>query len=98
MAEVVVRAPVELDVSTSPRLRDDVAALLVMGAARVAIDLEATTFIDSTGIGALMAVAKRAGELGVDLSVRGARPVVMTTLKVSGVTNVLRVERAPESS
>ena len=52
----------ELDLYTAPRLRDDVLSKLADGADRVAIDLNGVGFIDSTGLGVLVACLKRVRE------------------------------------
>ena len=52
----------ELDLYTAPRLREDVLATLEGGADRIAIDLNGVGFIDSTGLGILVACLKRVRE------------------------------------
>jgi anti-sigma B factor antagonist len=53
----------ELDLYTAPRLRDEVLARVDEGADRIAIDLNGVGFIDSTGLGILVACLKRVREL-----------------------------------
>ena len=52
----------ELDLYTAPRLRDEVLATIDRGADRIAIDLNGVGFIDSTGLGILVACLKRVRE------------------------------------
>ena len=52
----------ELDLYTAPRLRDEVLATLEGGATQIALDLHGVGFIDSTGLGILVACLKRVRE------------------------------------
>jgi anti-sigma B factor antagonist len=52
----------ELDLYTAPKLRDEVLATVDRGADRIAIDLHDVGFIDSTGLGILVACLKHVRE------------------------------------
>ena len=52
----------ELDLYTAPRLRDAVLGAVDDGVDRIAIDLHGVGFIDSTGLGILVACLKRVRE------------------------------------
>lgn len=55
-----VVAPIgELDLASVPRLRQAVVALVGSGSNDVVLDLAAVDFIDSVGLGGVVAVAKR---------------------------------------
>ncbi len=63
----------ELDIHTSPQLRDVLEELEARGIARhLIIDLSLCTFIDSTGLGLLVAVQRRA-DAPLDLVVTSAQ-------------------------
>jgi len=49
----------DLDMATAPALRQLVVQLLATGARLIAIDLTAADFVDSTGLGLLVAALKR---------------------------------------
>jgi anti-sigma B factor antagonist len=49
----------DLDMATAPALRQLVIQLLSTGVRLVAVDLTAADFVDSTGLGALVAALKR---------------------------------------
>jgi len=55
----------------------------------VVIDLAGVTFIDSTGVRALVEAYRSARQAGLSLSVRGARHWVARVLEVTGVANML---------
>lgn len=85
----VVAAPPELDAATVPELRSQVTFLLVLRVSGITIDLSPTTFVDSSGIGVLVALTKRAMEAGVDLKISGAQENVMETFRINGLHRVL---------
>lgn len=58
----VLAAGGELDLYTAPRLRDELLATVDAGVDRIAIDLNDVGFIDSTGLGILVACLKRVRE------------------------------------
>ena len=59
---VVVRG--EIDVATSPQLRNDLSALIGGGARHLTLDFAAVSFVDSSGLGVLVGTYKRLREDG----------------------------------
>lgn len=57
----------EIDVATAPRLREQLVGLITDGRARIVLDLGPVAFLDSTGLGVIVGVLKRARTLGGDL-------------------------------
>jgi anti-sigma B factor antagonist len=58
----VVRMLGELDVSTVPKLREVMEQLFEEGASSLALDFSGVTFVDSTGLGALLGAKRRVME------------------------------------
>jgi anti-sigma B factor antagonist/stage II sporulation protein AA (anti-sigma F factor antagonist) len=56
---LIVRIDGEIDLSNADQIRDDVAAQLPQDAAGIALDLTATTYLDSSGIRLLFDLAQR---------------------------------------
>jgi anti-sigma B factor antagonist len=54
----------QLDASTAPRLKQEVIAMTEAPRLRVAVDLSALTLIDSSGVGVLISLFKRARAQG----------------------------------
>jgi anti-sigma B factor antagonist len=92
LGEWVIAVAGEIDVATSPELRQAIAEVMER-AHRVTIDLSATTFIDSSGLGVLVGALKRAGELGQEsITLRGVQEPVRRVLEITGLTELFAVE------
>jgi len=57
----------ELDLATAPGLRERVREMTPDGPLKVALDLTAVGFVDSSGLGAIVACLKHVRELGGEL-------------------------------
>jgi anti-sigma B factor antagonist len=81
---VVVRG--EIDVATSPRLRDELTALLAHGAGEITLDLTAVSFIDSSGLGVLVGALKRLRDSGGGtFNIVAARDGVRRVFEITGL-------------
>lgn len=63
------------------------------GAVRVVVDLTAVGFVDSTGLNALLAAARRAREAGGGLRLAAAGPRVQDLIEMTGVGQLLPLYR-----
>lgn len=72
---ILIPHPTRLDAATAPALRDALLAQLDAGASRLLLDLSRVTFLDSSALGALIAVAKRAAA-SARFGVAGTQPAV----------------------
>lgn len=79
----------ELDVGTAPQLRTAVGALMGTGCREIVIDLDETTFMDSSGLGALVWAAHRMHSSGGSLRVVNPGERIARVLKVAGVERLL---------
>ena len=79
----------ELDVATAPQFRTSVGALLGTGCRDLEIDLAGTTFLDSSGLGALVWAAHRIRAAGGELSVVNPSVHVAQTLEITGIDRLL---------
>ena len=82
----------DLDVSTSPKLLACIDELLAEGRSRITLDLQAVTFIDSSGLGALVKAHKRAAP-PAQLTVVQPRPHIYRAMEISGILKVIRMEQ-----
>lgn len=83
-----LRATGELDATTAPVLREALTALADAPGA-VVLDLEAVTFIDSSGLQSITAALRTRREAGNDLRVAGASRSVRRIFEVTGLTELL---------
>lgn len=93
-ASVAVRG--ELDAYTAPQLRKVLDELLDGSVRRVVVDLEATTFIDSTGLGVLVAAARKAKSQDAELILDSPARSVYRVLQITGLTLSIPVRNAPD--
>lgn len=92
----VVTLQGELDVYTVSTVRATLDELLVDGASPVVVDLTGLTFMDSSGLGTLVAAHKKARVLRSALAVVCADGVVLRLLSVTGLIRVLHVSESVE--
>ena len=89
VAVVAVRG--ELDISTSPVLRDRLVELGSGSAKRLVIDLEAVEFLDSTGLGVLVGGLKRMRSKGGDLALVCTKPRILKVFEITALTKVFEI-------
>jgi anti-sigma B factor antagonist len=83
----------EIDLGTVDSLTEAItAAVEADDVARVLVDLDEVRFLDSTGIGALVAGWRLANENNKTLRLINAHALVQEVLEVTGVWNSLRAE------
>ena len=66
---LVIEVVGDLDLATAPGLRQEVLSQLGAGSRKIVIDLTATDFLDSVGLGLLVAVLKRVRVLDGELAI-----------------------------
>jgi anti-sigma B factor antagonist len=86
---VIVRGVGKLNMVSAPELRETVAALIDDGRTKIAVDLSRVEFIDSSGLGALIACLKSTRQAGGDLRIAAPSKQVVMVLKLSNLDRVL---------
>jgi anti-sigma B factor antagonist len=81
----------ELDMSTAPKLREELVRLTSDGATAVTVDLSQLVFVDSTGLSVLITALKRLREKGGDLALRSPTPPTRRVLEITGLTEVFSI-------
>ena len=79
----------ELDVATVNQFRTAISTLLGTGCRSIVVDLADTTFLDSSGLGALVWAAHRMHSAGGRLTVTNPDEQVKRILSVAGVERLL---------
>lgn len=91
----VVRLSGDFDLLNAPTLADALNALSEVGEHRVLLDLSDVTFIDSSGVAALLEALHR----GVQVEIADSSPIVRRVLEVSGVAELFpRADGEPSGS
>jgi anti-sigma B factor antagonist len=79
-----------LNMVAAPALKSLIEDTVATGTPRVVIDLTDVTFIDSSGLGALIAGLKATRRAGGDLRIAQVPEQVMTVLRLTNLDRVLR--------
>ena len=87
---VVVRSEGRLNMAAAPGLRAVVSECVAAGQSRIVVDLSAITFMDSSGLGALIGGLKTARQTGGDLRIAAPTEQVSTVLGLTNLDRVLR--------
>ena len=81
----------EVDIYTAPKLREKLVELIDAGATRLVVDLEGVGFMDSTGLGSLVAGLKRIKERDGEMLLVCTRQSVLKVLGITGLDRVFPV-------
>lgn len=83
----------EVDVATCSELREiGEKSILVEGCSGIRIDLGQVTFIDSSGIGALIAIRNAADSAGVPVVFANPSSKVLSVLNITRLSDVFTIE------
>lgn len=91
---LVFAMPVTLDSVSAPNIKRDALRLLANGAGDIRVDLEATTFMDSAGIGLLVTLYRTAKEQGHAVAIVGARGQPLSLIRSVQMDRVIDIESA----
>ncbi|MGC1209003.1 MAG: STAS domain-containing protein [Ornithinimicrobium sp.] len=86
----VIQCEGRLNMVAAPRLRALLEETVGAGQSRVVLDLARTAFVDSSGLGAMIAGLKTARQAGGDLRIAAAVDQVQTVLGLTNLDRVLR--------
>ena len=94
----VVTPKGRLNMVSARRLKELLADLVKGGTIRIVVDMAETTFLDSSGLGALIAGLKSARQAGGDLRIARPTPSVMTVFELTNLDKVLRARDSVEGA
>lgn len=95
---VVIQPEGRLNMVVAPALRKQLHGIVDGGSTRVVVDLSATEFIDSSGLGALISGLKVARQAGGDLRIASPTRQVCTVLELTNLNRVLHSYSSPDSA
>jgi anti-sigma B factor antagonist len=87
----VLQVTGEVDVYTTPALRERIRELAASGAVHLIADLSQVDFLDSTGLGVLVGGLKRLREDGGSLALVIKTPRILRIFQITGLTKALAV-------
>jgi anti-sigma B factor antagonist len=79
----------ELDVATSPTLRERLVDLIGDGSARLVLELDGVDFLDSTGLGTIVSSLKRARTHGGDLRLVCNQARIRRLFEITGLDKAI---------
>ena len=88
----VVAVRGEIDVATSPALREELYAIIDRGARTLVVDLSELGFIDSSGLGVLVATLKHIRERDGELILTGLDQPALRVFEITGLTELFTIE------
>lgn len=89
--EVVMSVDGEIDVNTCGQLQD---ALVALEGRRVALDLAAVGFIDSSGLRSVIAGQRRITDAGGSMRISAVSPPARRLLEITGLLELFQVADA----
>ena len=85
----VVEVHGDLDMATSPRLRESLQRLIDGGERQVVVDVTGVGFMDSSALGALVIVFRALLDVGGNLRLAGVQPAVRSVLSITSVDRAI---------
>ena len=93
-----VKAQGRLNMVSAPKLREFVTDVIAAGSNRIVVNLEDTSFMDSSGLGALIGCLKAARQAGGDLRIASVQKQVNMVLQLTSMDKVLTAYASPEEA
>ncbi|MFN3647959.1 MAG: STAS domain-containing protein [Armatimonadota bacterium] len=84
----------EVDVYTSPRVKQEIVNLLNEGTVKMVVDLTGVEYLDSTGLGVLIGGLKRARERDGDLKLICDNVRILRIFEITGLTKIFDIYRS----
>ena len=86
-----------LDAARAPGLREELLRLIDAGHSQIVLDLSATDFLDSSGLGALVSAVKRMGSKGT-LAIAGATGAVPRLFSLTRMDRVFALHPSVDAA
>jgi anti-sigma B factor antagonist len=87
----------EVDVYTAPLLRQKLVDLADSGTSRIIVNLEPVEFLDSTGLGVLVAALNRLRRQGGDVELICSQARILRVFEITGLTRVFTIHPSLDS-
>jgi len=94
----VVRVDGQLIVGNRQELKDLIQAAVDRGERRILVDFSGTGYIDSSGLGALVAIAKRVREVGGELRLSGLNEDLRSLFELTKLDTLFSIADTPQQA
>jgi anti-sigma B factor antagonist len=95
---LVVQVDGQLIVGNRHELKDLIQSALDQGERRLLIDFSRTGYIDSSGLGALVSISKRAREAGGELRLSGLNDDLRSLFELTKLDTLFAITETPEQA
>ena len=94
----IVQLAGEIDVYTSPKVKDAIGDLIDRGVYNLVIDLENVRYIDSTGLGVLIGGLKRVREHGGSVNLVCTNPQIKKIFDITGLVKIFGIFESEDAA
>ena len=94
----VVRVDGQLFVGNRQELKDLIQAAVDRGERRILVDFSGTGYIDSSGLGALVSIAKRVREVGGELRLSGLNEDLRSLFELTKLDTLFSIADTPQQA
>jgi anti-sigma B factor antagonist len=88
----------EIDVYTSPKVKEIIADLIEKGTNNLVINLEGVRYIDSTGLGVLIGALKKVREKEGGISLVCTNPQIKKIFNITGLVKIFGIFKSEEEA
>lgn len=88
----------DIDLNTSPALRDRFLALLDVPVARMVVDLTGVRYIDSSGVGTIVELRRKLERVGTKLVLCGMQPRVRDVFDITHLSRLFNITTNQEEA
>jgi anti-sigma B factor antagonist len=94
----VVNVQGRLDAAAAPTFKQQITEAISAGNVRLALHIAHVSFMDSTGLGALVSALKAARKANGDISIVAPSPQVQKLLRLTAMDRVFRIFQSPDEA
>ncbi len=94
----VINVHGDIDVYSSPKVKETINALIEKEAYKIIINLEDIRYIDSTGLGVLIGALKRVKEHGGNITVVCSNPQIKKVFTITGLVKIFGIYSSNEEA
>jgi anti-sigma B factor antagonist len=88
----------EIDVYTSPKVKEIISELIEKGNYQLVVNLEGVRYIDSTGLGVLIGALKKVREKDGSISLVCTNPQIKKIFNITGLVKIFGIYRSEEEA